>query len=481
MKPKYRKFCIFLALLLCTLPIYSFAEEKTAENLIKKCTLETGPYRSAATRMLDKSFDRYQIFDPGTGLTVSWEASVPAKKLCIQWLDLPEGVTVAQRAEDGTLLKTETARLLPETIFVLEEQTRLVSVTAGEQAMKIVLLGLYGEGTLPDPFHAWEETPDHLDYLLISTHPDDDVLYLGSVVPIYGAERGYVGSIAYVTARTRERMTEAENGAWAMGLRYRPLFMGFPDIARNESDARKALFDYDELLLATVRLYRTYHPVIVFAQDVNGEYGHFQHRMTSRASREAVALAADPLFDPESAATLGTWQVQKCYLHLYTENPLTLDANAPLEAFGGKDAYQVAREAFLKHKTQQGMGFAVERNKSKFAFNRFGMAAGVVEAGGDAFDNIDETLLSFYIPPTPEPTEVPTPSPDPTEAPTDTPAPTDAPIPSEAPTAPANEAPKQVPETVESRLKTMWIIIAVLAAGSVAVGVWRSRKSKETE
>ena len=149
-------------------------------------------------------------------------------------------------------------------------------------------------------------------------------------------------------------------------------------------------------------------PLVVFAQDLKGEYGHWQHKLTAKAAREAFALAADPAYDPESAAQYGTWQVQKLFLHLYSENTIQIDAHAPLSFFDGKDAYEVARKAFLKHETQQRYHFRVSRDNKRYAFNRFGMAEGIVPAGEDVFDNVDETLLCSYIPPTPEPTAAPT-------------------------------------------------------------------------
>ena len=133
--------------------------------------------------------------------------------------------------------------------------------------------------------------------------------------------------------------------------------------------------------------------------------------------------------------------MQKVYLHLYKENVLKLDANSPLEFFGGTDAWNVARIAYKKHESQQKYGFAVERNKGSYPFNLFGMIKGTVEAGSDAFDNIDEKLLSSYVPPTPSPTPVPTDTPSPTPEPTPMPSPVPTPSPTPVPTSvPTEEA-----------------------------------------
>ncbi len=463
-------------MLLWTVPLSALAEEDgDAQDLTKKCTFDFGAYDDADQYVLNNSLQSYSTFRPGTVVTVSWTEDVLASSLCLQWFEVPTGVRVIQSDADGTELKNELLAPNPESIVPIDVRARSIELRIEIKKEKLSQLHVFSEGTLPEPFHEWIETPEHLDYLLIATHPDDDVLYLGSVVPTYGAEQGYVGSIAYVTCQTRRRMTEAENGAWTMGLRYRPLFLGFPDVPRNSSARLKATFVYEDVLRAVVQTYRKYHPVVVFAQDKDGEYGHWQHKLTSKAAVEAFTLAADPAYDPESAEAYGTWQVQKVYLHLYPVARLRINANVPLAAFGGKDAFEVAKEAYKKHVTQQKTSFAVRRNNDTYAFNQFGLAAGVVPAGSDVFDGISETLLSDYVPPTPsptpEPTDTPTPSPSPEPTPTSTPEPTDTQVPS--PTAEPAPAPKRgIP---------LWSAIAAGAAslGLIGSGLWMMRKGKQ--
>ena len=106
----------------------------------------------------------------------------------------------------------------PETVIVLPENARSAVIEAVDREMKLSKLAVYGEGELPDPFHEWKDTPGKLDYLVIATHPDDDVLFLGSAVSIYGAERGYKGSIVYVTSGTRQRVSEGVGNGVPNGI-----------------------------------------------------------------------------------------------------------------------------------------------------------------------------------------------------------------------------------------------------------------------
>ena len=464
-----------LVLLLLTSALPAYADTEEAENLTAKCSFDFGRYKSAKGRVLSDS-TRYQIFDGNDSFSLTWEEPFEGARLCLDWEYAPEGASVLQYDANGELLLQEAIPSFHSTATALLPDARKAVVQAGETGMQVRVCAVYGAGELPKAFRAWQETPDHLDYLLISTHPDDDVLFLGSVVPVYGAEQGYVGSIVYVTrsrdeAVGRVRVGEAESGAWTMGLRYYPVFLNMPDVADSSSKEKKKLFQYDDLLVNLVRTYRRLHPLVVVAQDTEGEYGHWQHILTSQASREAFTLAADPTFDPESAEQYGTWQVQKLFLHLFPENPILIDAHAPLSFFDGKNAFEVACEAYTKHESQQRMWFHVEQDDEKYAFNRFGMAEGVVPAGESLFENVDESLFYGYVPPTPEPTEVPTP--EPTEEPTPAPIVEITPEPTEEPTPAPAEAPTEAPQTPapEPERKTAGpdrVILIVLGFAAVA-------------
>ena len=473
--------CILTALL-CATVLPARAETAQAEDLTGRMTFDFGVYGKAQKNVLERSVSR-QTFKVNASFSMTWDEPLSNARLCVQWFDLPENVSVLQYDAAGALLSEQTLPQLPETITPLLPDARKAVVQAGNAGMTVWFLGVYGAGELPDPFHDFLETPDHLDYLLISTHPDDDVLYLGSVVPVYGAERGYTGTVVYVTTPNRERVTEAENGAWAMGVRYRPVFLGMNDVSDAARKKKGSLFRYEDVLLNIVRIYRRLHPVVVFAQDFKGEYGHWQHELTTKAAQEAFSLAADPTYDPESAEQYGTWQVQKLFIHLYKKNTIVIDAHEPLSFFDGKDAFEVARAAYKKHASQQKYKFKVERDTGRFPFNCFGMAEGVVEVGEDVFDNIDETLLSDYVPPTPEPTAEPTPepTPEPTEAPT--PEPTAAPTvaeetPEPSPTGIPVQKPSDPPPDSVHRNYTLPIVLGALGAAAIAALVVLLAKRK---
>ncbi|MBR0356391.1 MAG: PIG-L family deacetylase [Clostridia bacterium] len=369
-------------------------QEKPAESYSFFLRFDAPGHNGLPEKLLYDSLNQPESFDPYEQFSVQWAEDFPGHYLCVQWNVIPVGVRLRQYDRSGVLLSETDVPEVYDTILEVEEGTGRVTFLSDRQGMSVARIALYSKGILPESFSMdWLETPDHLDYLIISTHPDDDVIFMGAIAPIYGQERGYTGTVAYVTNPGRVRIHEALMGAWAMGVRHYPLFLGFRDINDNRVKEGATRFAPEIVTRAIVRLLRQYRPLVVFSQDLKGEYGHWQHLIVSAAVREACRLAADEGYDPDSVSRFGAWEVKKCYLHLYPENPLVLDVNTPLASMGGRTAIEVAQDAFLKHISQQNGRHWVQTDRDAHPLSRFGMAYGTVDAGADAFDNIDPALL----------------------------------------------------------------------------------------
>jgi len=87
---------------------------------------------------------------------------------------------------------------------------------------------------------------------------------------------------------------------------------------------------------------------------------------------KAIPLAADPSYSPRTAAGYGTWQIQKCYLHLYGENQVVMDWDVPLQAFGGKTGFEMAKIGYSHHSSQQEKWFAVKQ-EGDYDCRKFGL------------------------------------------------------------------------------------------------------------
>ena len=196
----------------------------------------------------------------------------------------------------------------------------------------------------------------------------------------------------------------------------------------NSPKSRKDLCKQEDVTLELVRLYRKIKPLVVVTQDpANGEYGHWQHKLSAKAAYDAVALAADPDYDPDSASEYGTWTVWKVYQHFATGmSRVRLSVNTPLSHYGGKTALEVAQAAFKAHETQVAGPFRPGASRSSRGdIVHFGLTWSTVgpDTGNDLFEHIPEEQLVGYVPPTPTPTPEPTPEPTPSPTPTPTPTP----------------------------------------------------------
>ena len=406
-----RSLSLLLVLLLAlSAPFCSMAEgeapetEQPAEDLTSFLRFDVRGHNTISNRVKDQLLYESEEFFPYERFFAYWDASaVSPGYLCVQWDQLPMDLQLQQLDADGNILSQRVVPYEYDTIEKLLPNTQRVAFISDRLGMDIARIALYSDGVLPEPFLNWNPTPDHLDYLIVSTHPDDDVLFMGGVIPIYGAEQGHVGTVAYVVTPNRNRVNEAKLCVRAMGTDYEPIFLGFSDAQSVEYYIKK--FEYcflpEAVTLALVRVFRQHRPLVVFSHDVNGEYGHWQHIIVSASMAEAARLAADESYDPISVEQYGTWQVQKCYLHLYPGNPLVMDVNTPLDSMGGRTALEVAQNAFLKHRSQQTGRHWVQSDKDAHPMSRFGMAYGVVDPGDGPFDNIDPQLFysAITVPP----------------------------------------------------------------------------------
>ena len=221
----------------------------------------------------------------------------------------------------------------------------------------------------------WKASCSEADILVFSTHADDEILFLGGVLSTYGGEQGLPVQVCYMTnywngLRIREH--EKLDGLWESGIKNYPVNGDFDDIYSETLEAAKSTYNYEDVLKYVTEQIRTFKPNVVVTQDWNGEYGHGGHMLLATAVTEAVCNSMDASFYPEQAATLGTWDVPKTYLHLYDESPIWLDLNTPLDKLGGRTAIETAKDAYLKHVSQQWCWFYVS-DTYQYSCAKFGL------------------------------------------------------------------------------------------------------------
>ena len=406
-----RKTAILLVLLLVwmTLPLQrSDAEDQWAENLSGQCKY-SGTVSVHKDRLTDDDFESAQRVAKGKTISIEWNDSVPARSVLLSFYYDPVMYTVMQYDAKGTLLFESEGTLLWNSRYDLDESARKITVRADADDFALCSLYVYGDGEVPD-YHPYEQTPEKADYMLIAMHPDDDVLFLGAIIPTYGVQRGLEGVAVYMGTRLRIRRQEALNGAWIMGLRTLPVFGGFPDIPPEYYNKFKNTFTKDDVVRYIVTILRKYRPEVVVSHDLNGEYGHWQHKLLAEG----------------------------------------VDARVPIEGLGGKTAFDAATEAFQCHQSQLPSRHSVQ-DQGIYSLTDFGLAYTTVGADSpgvnDMFEHIGSEAVSTA---TEEPTEEPieTPNTEPTEQVAE---PNETAKTTEEPTEPPTEQPTQQVEAAHTR------------------------------
>ena len=373
--------CLLLA---CLLMLWAgLACAQTAEEITAACTMRApgatslgcltdGNYR---TRWASSSGNRARLeITAPEGQTIGG--------VYIQFYNSPCAFEVQTRDGSGvwtTVASCDTDYL---TGYVrLSEGAQAVVVRPQGNGNRLILAEahVFGEGDAPDWVQQWQPPLEKADLLVISAHPDDEILFMGGTIPYYAGERGLAVQVAYLVPATPYRKLELLDGLWVCGERYYPDLGSFPD---RFSTSLRGMYQEegwsrDRVMRHVAGLFRRYRPEVVVTHDVNGEYGHGAHKVAADAAQTCVALAADPAYQHARLEEKDPWQVKKLYLHLYEEGALRMDWRQPLAAFGGRTAFDIAEEAFACHISQQHTDYRVE-DFGPYDNAKFGLAFSTV-------------------------------------------------------------------------------------------------------
>jgi len=383
-----RKWAVFLAALAAALALTGPAwasQPEPARELSVTVTSDSGKLSC----IQDGSYSTTVRFPEGAQLTLT--AQEPIAGVYIQWAERPSPWLLQAQGDERTcgqegFLHEYAALDAPST------QVTLVMPEGGAMCD----IHAWSEGELPATVQVWQPSCTRADFLVLSTHADDEILFLGGVLAQYAGQRQLDVQVIYFSDYTGSssvvREHEKLDGLWCAGVRHYPENGGFPDVYADSLAAAERTFGYEKALEWVVEMIRKYQPQVCVAQDTAGEYGHGTHMLTSKAMQEAVTVSADPDRFPESAQEYGTYDVPKTYIHLYKENPIVLDCRQPLDAFHGMTALEVATEAYKQHVSQQWCWFYVS-DTNKYSISDFGLCRSTV--GEDTENDMMEHLISY--------------------------------------------------------------------------------------
>lgn len=219
---------------------------------------------------------------------------------------------------------------------------RIHAAEGSKAALRISRIHVMTQGKLPGWIQRWETMPEgQADLMLIVTHPDDDILWFGGLLPTYAGQKKKKVLVAYGhTGSLRIRRNELLDALWHCGVTH------YPSIPKATKAANYVTY--------TTELMRRYKPYVVITQDVAGEYGHKEHvRLVDGVIKAVTSECLKGTVSPDTAQKYGIYQPQKLYVHLWKNNPSRFNWNLKLSGMGNKTGIQLAREAFKKHESQQ--------------------------------------------------------------------------------------------------------------------------------
>lgn len=385
---------LLLTALLAGLTAAALAEE--AALITGDCALTVSDGSKKTARMTDGKYGtHWKQTNRGEGwirIDAPEGGTVGAVTVCFDSVTLPWRLEVPD-GEGWTAVFTCENGFLHETVR-LENPAPSVRIAApsGEDRLAVAELRVWGPGDLPESAQHWEPTHEKADILFLAAHADDELIFFGGAIPTYDTERGYRVVVAYLINCGTERCHELLDGLWSMGVRHYPVLGPYHDRYSTDVDRAYSLMGgKNRVWNWVVALVRQYKPEVVVTHAWGGEYGHGQHQVCARSMVKAFSKAADPGSFTASVEPWGTWQIKKLYLHLWKENPITMDWSVPLASLDGVTGIGAAERAFEFHVSQHSTNMDVKHTGVRYDNTKFGLygtTVGPDVVGGDFMENI---------------------------------------------------------------------------------------------
>lgn len=344
MKKLYLLFILFL------IPINVYADE--ASNISNGSVYKLSDI--AVTKLNDNNFKTSVTIKPEQKLVITSSNGKIAHVYIMYEIS----------SKTGTLVTDDEEQPLGTDGF-LHEYVKLnvpiESITLSySEEVKISEISVYTEGDLPKDVQVWKKE-NKTDLMIFSTHADDEQLFFAGVMPTY-INKGKKVHVVYLARHdigsyyNPSRMHEQLNGLWTLGVTDYPTFGLIPDAYSTslevaQSQMKSAGFTEEDIIKFDVEQIRKYQPKVILGHDENGEYGHGQHRLNTYTLKQAITKAEDETYITEGLEPV---KILKVYLHLYDpENYTVLDYDIPLENYDNKTAYEISKEGYSKHLSQQ--------------------------------------------------------------------------------------------------------------------------------
>ena len=383
-----KRLLIILGMLLLLLPCMAAAE--TANDITSACVINGHEYNEHAPE--DYRDADYTSFYTGNAVTIEAPAGMQIGAMVLRWRDLTPPTVILKTNENGKWVELKRAEPdFASQYITLDAPVDTLRVVAQSGKLELCEVQVLTPGEPGPEVQVWRNPPEKVDLMLFSTHPDDEVLWFGGLLPYYAGEKDMDVLVINAVYGWYYRRQELLDALWTCGVDIYPVMLGYPDQMDSISEIiREWEVKNRQPKNKAVALIRQYKPDVVVLHDVDGEYGHNAHKAFCWLGQQGVERAADPNEHPQSFEEWGSWDVPKTYIHLWGENQLRMDWKQPMAAFGGRNGLEVAADAFACHVTQQGKQYRVE-DGGEYDNALFGLwrtTVGVDMVKNDLFENI---------------------------------------------------------------------------------------------
>ena len=369
-----------------------------ARDITRECVITPASKKKEFKNAMDGSYKTYWNSNGGVGaaMTVEVPEGEQAGGVWFQWYEHEHAIALQIRDEAGEwqeVCHTE-GTFLSEFLALPPGVTEFRIANPGHLKKSIPIplaeIHIYSRGRLPEEVQVWNPPAEKADLLLLAGHPDDEILWFGGVLPVYAGVQKKAVQVCIMVPTLPRRRLECLDGLWTCGVRNYPMFGHFRDSFTLSARQQYERWDKTAVHKVVTGWVRRFKPDVVITHDFRGEYGHGAHRVCADAMVQALDFAANPEKFKDSFEEYGTWDVPKCYIHLYEENVIDFDWRIPQEAFGGKTAFEVAEAAFACHVSQRDTEYKVE-DFGPCDCSLFGLYRSLVgpdEEHNDLFENI---------------------------------------------------------------------------------------------
>lgn len=368
-----------------------------AADITQNCIFVLSENQVDLAKLLDSSVSTNWVTSQDTSIEIASLQRIGA--VYIEWTASPGPWTLSVFNKNSFKPYKESGinEFFNEFISIDESYTKIrISWKKIDKPVSIGRITIFSKGTVPGNIQQWNPPCEKADMLVIPTHADDEHLYLGGTLSTYAGDQHKNVQVAYMINHGYFRTREVLAGLWAVGVTNYPMISDFPDKYVDTYEKAVKTYGFENFIEYQVMLLRRFKPDVVVGHDLMGEYGHGAHILNARALVQAIDAAKDPAQFPQSATEYGTWEIKKCYLHLYKENPIVMDWTLPLSNFNGKSSWEMAQTGYQQHVSQHQFKFRV-RIEGPNDCRQFGLyytSVGEDINKNDFFENIPESQIS---------------------------------------------------------------------------------------